>query len=258
MQVAPNNRLVADALEADWNGKLRALREAQEACERQRSEDRIQVDEELRSRVKALTTDFPRLWNDPNTSDRDRKRIVRLLLEDVTLIKGEEVTAHVRFKGGTITTLTLPAPMSVQERYRTPSAVMKQISELAERHTDRQIAEILNERGHRSGRGRAFNHEIIKSLRKRYGLKSCFEHHRGAGMLTAAEMADRLSVCLGTISNWRKAGLLSGYLVNDKNEYLYDHPGSDPPVKSQGKKFVDRCRFSKVVSETVIEEQYEV
>ncbi len=258
MQVDPSNRLVAEALEADWNGKLRALREAQEACERRRSEDRMLVDEEVRSRVKALTTDFPRLWNDPNTSDRDRKRIVRLLIEDVTLTKGEKITVHVRFKGGTATTLMLPAPMSVQERYRTPPEVVKQIAELLAHHTDRQIAEILNERGHRSGRGRAFNHEIIKNLRKRYGLKSCHQHYREAGMLTAAEMADRLGVCLGTISNWRTAGLLSGYLVNDKNDYLYEPPGSDPPVKSQGKSLAQRRRFSKVVSETIIEEQYEV
>ncbi len=258
MQVDPNNRLVADALEAEWNGKLRALREAQEACERRRSEDRMQIDEEIRSRVRALTTDFPRLWNDPNTSDRDRKRIVRLLLEDVTLIKGKEITVHVRFKGGTTTTLTLPAPKSVWEQYRTPPEVVKQIDELLAHHTDKQIARILNDRGHRSGKGRQINHEIIKNLRKRYGLQSCYQHHREAGMLTAAEMAERLGVCLGTISNWRKAGLLLGYLVNDKNDYLYEPPGSDPPVKSQGKKFVDRRRFSKVVSETVIEEQYEV
>ena len=87
MQVDPKNRLVADALEADWNERLRALTEAQEQYERQRQADRAVLDQESRSRILALTTDFPKLWNDPKTPDRERKRMARLLIEDVTLTR---------------------------------------------------------------------------------------------------------------------------------------------------------------------------
>ena len=254
MQVDPNNRLVAEALEADWNGKLRALRETQETCERRRSEDRIQVDEEVRSRVKALTADFPRLWNDPNTSDRDRKRIVRLLLEDVTLIKGEDITVHVRFKGGTITTLTLPAPKCAWEKYLTPPEVVKLIDELLAHHTDGQIARILNERGFRSGRDRQFNRHIVTRIREGYGLKSRYDHLREAGMLTTEEMAVRLGVCTYTIKNWRIAGLLLGHPFDDRNRCLYDPPGSDAPRSHPGKKLVGRRRYQKVVSKNTIKE----
>jgi DNA invertase Pin-like site-specific DNA recombinase len=83
MQVDPKNRLVADALEADWNERLRALTAAQKQYERQRQADRAAVDQESRSRILALTTDFPKLWNDPKTPDRERKQMVRLLIEDV-------------------------------------------------------------------------------------------------------------------------------------------------------------------------------
>ena len=258
MQVDPNNRLVAEALEADWNGKLRALREAQEACERRRSEDRIQVNKEIHSSVSALTTDFPRLWNDPNTSDRDRKRIVRLLLEDVTLIKRDEITMHVRFKGGTITTLTLPAPKRACEIYRTPPEVVKLIDELLAHHTDREIAAILNERGIRSVMGRPFNCQIVTRIREGYGLKSRYDHLREAGMLTVEEMAERLGVCKPTVKNWRVAGLLIGHLFRGKYEYLYEPPGSDAPRSHPGKRLADRCRHKKVVSENTTKEQYEV
>jgi hypothetical protein len=67
MRVDPDNRLVADTLEADWNRKLRALQEAQQEYEQQRRKDGMAIDEERRSRLHTLANDFPRLWRDPNT-----------------------------------------------------------------------------------------------------------------------------------------------------------------------------------------------
>ncbi len=86
MQVDPSNRLVADSLEADWNDNLRTLQEDQEQCQRQSQADRAMLGEKARAEILSLATDFPRLWRDPRTSDRDRKRMVRLLVEDVTLL----------------------------------------------------------------------------------------------------------------------------------------------------------------------------
>jgi hypothetical protein len=74
MQVDPDNRLVADELEAEWNRRLRALTDAQEEYGRQRHADRAVLDEEQRRRILALATDFPRLWQAPGTPDRERKR----------------------------------------------------------------------------------------------------------------------------------------------------------------------------------------
>ncbi len=115
MQVDPANRLVADSLEADWNGKLRALAEAQAEYQRQRTADRVTVDPEHRARILALAVDFPAVWRDPNTPQRERKRMLALLVEDVTLLKQRQVTAHVRFRGGATTTLTLPRPLTAWE-----------------------------------------------------------------------------------------------------------------------------------------------
>ena len=116
------NRLVADSLEADWNEKLRQLSDAQAEYERQRDNDRLSVSDEHRARIAALTNDFPRLWQDRNTPDRERKRMVRLLIEDVTLIKERQITLHVRFRGGATQSLTLPRPLSAWELRMTPAA----------------------------------------------------------------------------------------------------------------------------------------
>ena len=67
MEVDPGNRLVADVLEAEWNEKLRGLKQAQEELQRRRQEDHRQLGGEQRDRILALATDFPRLWNDSKT-----------------------------------------------------------------------------------------------------------------------------------------------------------------------------------------------
>src|SRR5260370_21536609 len=108
MQVQPENRLVADTLEAEWNHKLHMLEEAKLEYERQRSLDRQVLDEEKRGKIMALGSDFPRLCNHPRHPLREKKRMVALMIEDVTLTRGTEITAHVRFHGRLPTTITVP------------------------------------------------------------------------------------------------------------------------------------------------------
>ena len=90
LKVDPDNRLVADQLEADWNEHLRRLDALQQDHERQRKADQGLLSAEARARILALSTDFPRVWNDPRTEAVERKRMVALLIEDVTLIRGPE------------------------------------------------------------------------------------------------------------------------------------------------------------------------
>jgi len=151
MQADPSNRLVADALEADWNDKLRALTEAQEQYEQQKQKDRVVLDDQTRQKVLALAQDLPRLWHDPSTSDQDRKRMVRLLVEDATLIRADQITVQIRFKGGATRTLTLPVPLSAWKERTTSPDVIRQIDQLLDTDTDAGIAAELNRRGCRSG-----------------------------------------------------------------------------------------------------------
>ena len=184
----------------EWYKELSSgLQEAQENYQSKSQQDRIMLDEEIRNRVKALSTDFPRLWNDPNTSNRDRKRMIRLMLEDVTLIKEELITLHIRFKGGTLTTMKLPVPKTARETWTTPPEVVEQIDHLLECNTDRQIANILNQQGLRSGKGSRFNHCILKHIRNNYSLKSRYDRLRDKGMLSKQEMAERLGISTGTV-----------------------------------------------------------
>ena len=256
MKVDPNNRLVADVLEAEWNQKLRALNEAQEQYERQCKADRAVLDEKAKAQVCALAEDFPRLWRDPHTSDRDRKRMTRLLIEDVTLIRGERVTAHVRFKGGSTRTLDMPLPLSAAQLRQTPKAVVDCIDRLLSELTDVGVAAELNRLGLRSGTGCSFTAFMVWRIRRTYGLTSQYDRLREVGMLTDEEMAHRLDVCLKTVHRWRIFGLLKAHAYNDKNQYLYEPVADGALVKRRGQKLLERPR-AHLVSDLTDEVQHE-
>ncbi len=184
MRVEPDNRLVADCLEAQWNEKLRALNETQQEYERRRARDTRVLTDEQRSMMLALASDFPRLWCDPATSDRDRKRMVRLLLEDVTLNRDEQISLQIRFKGGAQRTLYVPLPLRHWEKNVTPPAVIKEIDRLLDDHTVLQIASILNSRGMTSGSGGSFHSQLVARLVRNYHLKRRYDRLRERGMLT--------------------------------------------------------------------------
>ena len=241
LQVDPANRLVADELEAQWNRALQQVVEAQDTYDRQRHADRL--DAEARERILALATDFPRLWHDPMTPDRERKRMVRLLLEDVTLIKtAEGLTAHLRFRGGATTTLTLARALNAWQLRETSTEIVALIDQLLDQHTDGGVATILNTRGSVSGTGRPFQGRIVQYIRRDYRLRSRCERLRARGMLTRDEIADRLKVTAATVKVWGHHDLLPRHVCNDKGECLYEPPGPNAPTKMQGRRLSDRRR----------------
>jgi hypothetical protein len=248
MQVDPDNRLVADSLEAEWNERLRDLARAQEDYERRRAADTLVIDEQQRSRLFALATDFPKLWRAPKTSMRDRKRMVRLLVDDVTLVRAAEIHAHLRLRGGTTHSLVLPLPKSSWELRQTPADVIREIDTLLDQHTDTEIADILNERGRRSGEGLAFSRRIVLRLRRDHGLTPRSDRLRASGMLTLREMARKLGVSTSTVKLWASAGLLRTERYNDKGQRLYAPLDGATLRKRQGSKLSRRLPGRQIAS----------
>ena len=257
LHVDPANRLVADSLEADWNIKLRALKAAHEEYEKRCQRDRLAISEEQRASITALAQNFPQLWQNPSTPDRERKRLVRLLLEDVTLIRNDQITAHVRFKGGITKTLTVPVPLNAWQQRATSPEIVREIDRLLDHNTYPQIASLLNDRGLRSGEGKIFTARIIAGIGKRYGLTSRYDRLRNAGMLTVDEMAVLLGIHPQRVGVWKRQGLLRGHVYNDKNDCLFEHPGNHPPPKAQGVKLSKRRLVNDVVAQSTQEVQYE-
>jgi recombinase/recombinase-like zinc beta ribbon protein len=229
LAVDPNNRLVADSLEADWNGALRALREAEDDYDKAAAQAAEALSEQNKTRIRGLATDFPALWSDPATAARERKRMTRLIIEDVTLVKTEQIHAHVRFRGGTTTSLTLPIPPTAWQARQTHPDTVALLDRLLDDHTDAQTAEQLNAAGHRSGEGKPFTAAIVIDVRRKYRLPNHTQRLRDRGLLTLTEIAELLHVHPHTIKDWHHAGLLAGHQANDKNEQLYEPPNPGDP-----------------------------
>ena len=193
MMVDPGNRLVADTLEADWNEKLRALAKARDERERARREDQIVIDDAIRERLVVMTSDFQRLWSDPSTPNRERKRMLAYVIEDATLVKlpREGTTkVHVRFKGGQTTTVTTTNPKASWQKVKTPTEIVKLVDRLLDDHLYAEIAEILNARGLRPGGaarpgkgGARFTALLVQYIVHAYGLHLRRDRLRARGLL---------------------------------------------------------------------------
>ena len=241
LAVDPANRLVADALEADWNNRLRDLHDAEDDCQRARTKAAAPLTGEQLTQVSAIAGDLPALWRNPATSMKDRKRLIRLLVTDVTLTRNKEtITAHVRLSGGQDRTLTVPRPLTAWEAHTTPEETITLISGLLDKHPFGETAAILNERGITGGWGRPYTAHSAAAVCRARGVPGHGERLRAAGYLTAAEVAARLGVTVPTIAKWQRAGLLDGHRTDGRGTCLFP-PGQARPVTGTARLARDRA-----------------
>jgi DNA invertase Pin-like site-specific DNA recombinase len=209
LKVDPDNRLVADALEADWNDRLRQIGALQQSHDAQRQADSMTLDSQARERITALARDFPRLWNDPRTAAVERKRMLALLIEDVTITAGPaHITAGIRWRGGQVETIQVDRTKTIAAVRKTTREVIAEIDRLLESCNDAQAAKRLNEMGYGNWRQEPFTYQKVCRLRRRYQLSSRIERLRAQGYLAAKVLAKQLGVCIATVHDWGGRGLL--------------------------------------------------
>lgn len=222
MSIDPENRLVADELESEWNLKLNDYKNAKEKYEKKRQEDLINLSQDKKEKIKGLFKNFPKLWSDDKTCSKDKKRVVRLIIEDVTLKKGTEIKIDIRFKGGRTESSSLPLARSAWlEKKHSPKVIAK-IDALLNKHTDGEIAKILNDLGLTSGTGKRFDAQKISATRRNYNLKSYYTRLRAKGLKTIGEICQEHSVNRHKVYKWRDSGKLKGYRYDDVGRYLYE------------------------------------
>jgi DNA invertase Pin-like site-specific DNA recombinase len=234
MKVDPDHRLVVDSLEAEWNNKLRSLAEAQEQYEQHTQKQRLLIDSQTRGQLLSLAADFPRVWNDPSVEPRERKRILRLLVEDVTLINRETIQVHVRLRGGATRSLTLNKPLPIARIRKTKSDVVAEIDALLDHYCDREVADVLNKQGRRTWQDEPFNLKKVAHIRQAFNLKCRYTRLRARGLLTAKEMSVRHGVTTTTINLWAREGRLQKHGYDNFRRCLYEPLDENAILKGHG------------------------
>jgi len=229
MYVDPANRLVASTLEKNWNVKLLSLQTAKDEFEKKYKKDIHKLTPEIKKQLLELIRDFPKVWHNQKTPIREKKRIVRLIMKDVTLLKENRIIKiKIRWQGGATEIYEVPNPLHSLEVHKTPENSLKRIGELSKKHTIKTIVNILNRENYKPGIGEKFNTTMIQKSYDRYGIKSYYQNLRDQGKLTSKELAEVLGVKKKTILKWCAARLIDGYLANDKKQYLFDSPKLAP------------------------------
>lgn len=203
-QVDPENRLVARSLESRWEAKLAALAEAEAALETARA---AKPPLPPRSTLEALAADLPRLWDDPDTSPRDRKRLLRTLIADVTLLSTEDprqVRIGVRWHTGATNEITI----NRKGPGRTPATALEIIRRYGATRTSEQLAEQLNVAGLTTGKGRPWNTEAIARVRDTYSIHAARTVAVREGEVSIAQAATKLGVSAHAVGNWIRKGWL--------------------------------------------------
>jgi transposase-like protein len=127
--------------------------------------------------------------------------------------------------------LMLPRPLSYCESHKQNPAMVTEMDRLLNNYNYADVARILNENGFKTGDGLPLTSTAVGYIRTAYGIKSRFDRLRERGMLTMFEIARRCGVSTNTISDWRRKGRIRAHAINDRNQFLYEEPGPNPPRK---------------------------
>ena len=219
-EVDPSQRLVAATLERRWNDALQHCEELkQQAAEFQRQQARVATPEQ-KAKVLALAKDLPRLWHAPTTQAKDRKRMLRLLIKDITVEKTsvpKQLLVHIRWQGNACTDLTLQLPPNIADRMRCPDAIVNRVRVLAQNLRDAEIAHKLRQEGHISVTGKPYTASIIQWIRYRYQISP--PTLKRPEELTVHQVAQRFEVSENVVYYWIQHALLQVRQLNAGSPY---------------------------------------
>jgi DNA invertase Pin-like site-specific DNA recombinase len=203
----PENRLVARSLEARWEARLVALAEAEQTLAQTTAQLAPLPD---RAELQALTSDLPRLWHAPTTQVKDRKRMLRTLIADVTVLPEPDrskLRIGIRWHSGATEELRTSRRPSAIKLRRTPAGAVELLQRLGPAHDDAELADELNAAGYCTGAGRAFDPKAVRWLRHVHHVPAPAPFQ--AGELSVAEVAKRLGITANAVYYWVQHGQLA-------------------------------------------------
>jgi DNA invertase Pin-like site-specific DNA recombinase len=216
-RVDPDNRLVAAELERRWEEKLQARQRLEQEWGQVQGQELAPLTETDRALIRRLADDVPALWQAETTTNEERKRLLRCLVQDVTLdavTKPGFSIIRIQWHTGTTTVVEAERPKSGR---RTAREVVERVRELAQHHPDDKIADILNGDDVPTATGKTWNRRRVENVRKKYTIPTACPYFtrtkgpRGDGLIAAPEAAERLGTNSSMVAYWFRQGLLVGH-----------------------------------------------
>jgi DNA invertase Pin-like site-specific DNA recombinase len=218
--VDPANRLVAATLERQWNDALARREEIRSAFDAHQETRRVAVTDEQKNALLSLAKDLPSLWASPNTRDKDRKRILRLLIKDITVerLQAKKVVLHLRWQGGACEDIPVSIPPRYCDRVRYPNEVVDRVRVLAQKLPDTEIAACLHKEGFTSAKGKRFTPTIVSWIRHRHRIPALVL--KLPGELTVGQVAEKFGVSPGVVRDWIRHNVLSARKPQGAQYYI--------------------------------------
>ena len=216
--VEPENRLVARTLETEWEKRLRDLAAAEAELKRREQQCPRALSPEEKDQLRSLGSDLRKVWTAPTTTDRDRKELLRALLEEVMVtVDRPQHRAHLtlRWRGGALTELDLSLPRSQPRGIRTDEDTLSLLSRLAALYPDDVIAGILNRQGRKTATGERFTANQVGSLRRYHNIprfQPPAEPPTGE-LVPIRKAAQILGIYPSTVHRWLNDGFIAGEQV---------------------------------------------
>ncbi|PYU85477.1 MAG: recombinase family protein [Acidobacteria bacterium] len=216
--VEPENRLVARGLETEWEKRLRDLASAEAELERRERQRPRMLSEEEKKKILSFGSDLHKVWTAPTTTDRDRKELLRTLLEEVIVtVDRPERRAHLtlRWRGGTLTEVDLSLPRMMPHGLHTDEDTISLLRRLAVHYPDDVIAGILNRQGHKTANGERFTANQVGALRRYRNIpryEPPTEPPTGE-VVPIRKAAEILGIYPSTVHRWLNDGFIAGEQV---------------------------------------------
>jgi len=226
MFVDPLNRLVAFELERLWNERIADLAKAEEELNRHNREKAAAGSECSVSSLAGLPEDVSKIWHSGRMRVQDKKRIIRCLIENVTITRGADTTVlGVLFKTSATKVVECENLKPAWVKQVTSAEVVGFIREKSAEHPAFEISDLLNQSGYKSGMGRDFTTAIVRSVIHTYGISPLEDHLRAKGYINTKEKAALLGILPSRLNNMRRSGAFDGEWVKTgitgKDAYMY-------------------------------------
>jgi DNA invertase Pin-like site-specific DNA recombinase len=217
-QVDPGNRLVTSTLEQRWNDALIELEDVENQIAELQQKGNV-ITSGQREDVLKLAQDLPRLWKSKATSTKDKKRILQLLIQDITVEKTERGRAilHLRWQGGQCEDLLVELPRPTAERWRHSDALVQRVRELAQNYSDDEIAAQFNAEGLKSNKGNTFTRSSISWIRHKHAIPPV--NKKKPEEQTVKDVSQQFGVSPGVVYYWIANEIITARRLNHGSPY---------------------------------------